>query len=100
MRPAGATLWLFAQWLRPTTNTLKANPNRLAFFCLLPRVCAGSCGFLRTSERGISVSNRHLLLSVCVFSLRPSPPRAGRSPEGSPITLIYINGLLADESSS
>ena len=32
MRPAGATLGLFAQWLRPTTNTLKANPNRLAFF--------------------------------------------------------------------
>ena len=47
MRPAGATLRLFAQWLHPTTNTLKANPNRLAFFCLLPRVCAGSCGFLR-----------------------------------------------------
>ena len=39
MGPAGATLRLFAQWLRPTTNTLKANPNRLAFFCLLPRVC-------------------------------------------------------------
>ena len=44
MRPAGATLRLFAQWLRPTTNTLKANPNRLAFF--LP---ATAClrGFLR-----------------------------------------------------
>ena len=37
-----------------STNTLKANPNRLAFFCLLPRVCAGSCGFLRTAERAIS----------------------------------------------
>ncbi len=28
---------------RFSTNTLKANPNRLAFFCLLPRVYAGSC---------------------------------------------------------
>ena len=36
MRPAGTTLSLFAQWLRPTTNTLKANPNRLAFFCVRP----------------------------------------------------------------
>ncbi len=31
MRPAWATLRLFAQWLHPTTNTLKANPNRLVF---------------------------------------------------------------------
>jgi hypothetical protein len=45
-----------------STNTLKANPNRLAFFCLLPRVYAGSCGFLRTAERGISASNRQVLL--------------------------------------
>ena len=71
-----------------STNTLKANPNRLAFFCLLPRVCAGSCGFLRTAERAISASNRHLLLSVCVFSLRPAPPSTGRSPEGTPVTPI------------
>ena len=71
-----------------STNTLKANPNRLAFFCLLPRVCAGSCGFLRTAERAISASDRQVLLSVCTFSLRPSPPSAGRSPEGSPVTPI------------
>ena len=71
-----------------STNTLKANPNRLAFFCLLPRVCAGSCGFLRTTERAISASSRRVLLSVCVFSLRPAPPSAGRSPEGSPVTPI------------
>ena len=58
----------------PSTNTLKANPNRLAFFCLLARVCAGSCGFLRTSQGCISASNRRVLLSVCVFSLRPSAP--------------------------
>ena len=88
MRPAGATLRLFAQWLRPTTNTLKANPNQLAFFCLLPRVCAGSCGFLRTAESAISASNRHVLLSICTFSLRPNPPGAGRSPEGTPVTPI------------
>ena len=37
MRPAGATLRLFAQWLRPTTNKGKTNPSGLAFFCLLPR---------------------------------------------------------------
>jgi hypothetical protein len=88
MRPAGATLRLFALWLRPTTNTLKANPNRLAFFCLLPRVHAGSCGFLRTAERVISASNRQVLLSVCVFSLRPFPPEVGRSPEGMPVNDI------------
>ena len=49
MRPAGATLRLFAQWLRRTTNTLKANPNRLAFFAyyrVFTRVPAGSCGLL------------------------------------------------------
>ena len=33
------------------TNKGKTNPSGLAFFCLLPRVCAGSCGFLRTTER-------------------------------------------------
>ena len=71
-----------------STNKGKTNPSGLAFFCLLPRVCAGSCGFLRTAERAISASNRHLLLSVCVFSLRPSPPEAGRSPEGTTVTLI------------
>ena len=82
MRSAGATLRLFAQWLRPTTNKGKTNPSGLAFFCLLPRVCAGSCGFLRTTERAISASNRHGLLSVCTFSLRPTPPSAGRSGDG------------------
>ena len=71
-----------------STNTLKANLNRLAFFYLLPRVCAGSCGFLRTTERAISASNRRGLLSVCVFSLRPSPHVAGRSPEGTTVTPI------------
>ena len=45
MRPAGATLRLFAQWLRPTTKPLKANPNRLAFFAyfrVFARVLVGS----------------------------------------------------------
>ena len=83
-----------------STNTLKANPNRLAFFCLLPRVCAGSCGFLRTAERTISASNRRVLLSVYVLSLRPFAPVAGRSPEGMPITPIKINDLRTDESIS
>jgi hypothetical protein len=81
-----------------STIPLKANPHRLAFFCLLARVCAGSCGFLRTAERAISASNRRVLLSVCTFSLRPTPPVAGRSPEGSPLTSIQINDLRADES--
>ena len=40
MRPAGATLRLFAQWLHPTTNTLKANLNRLAFFACAPSMGA------------------------------------------------------------
>ena len=81
-----------------STNKGKTNPSGLAFFCLLPRVCAGSCGFLRTAERAISASNRQVLLSVCTFSLRPAPTSTGRSPEGTPVTPIYINGLRADES--
>ena len=32
MRPAGATLRLFAQWLRPTTNKGKTKPSVVAFF--------------------------------------------------------------------
>jgi hypothetical protein len=55
---------------------------------LLPRVCAGSCGSLRTAERAISASDRKVLLSVCTFSLRPAPPSAGRSPEGAPVNAI------------
>ena len=52
MRPAGATLRLFAQWLRPTTNKGKANPSGLAFFAyyrVFARVPACSCGLRRES---------------------------------------------------
>lgn len=37
MRPAGATLRLFAQWLRPTTN--KGNPTLRGWFFLPTTTC-------------------------------------------------------------
>ena len=53
-----------------STKPLKANPNRLAFFCLLPRVCAGSCGLRRepflpsalAAEGGSHQELRHFLV--------------------------------------
>ena len=59
-----------ASFNRPQPNKGKTNPSGLAFFVyyrVFARVPAGSCGLRRT----ISVSNRHVLLSVCTFSLRP-----------------------------
>lgn len=55
---AGLFMHEFDTGFLPTTNNGKTNPSGLAFFCLLPRVYAGSCGFLRTAERAISATNR------------------------------------------
>ena len=55
MRPAGPTLSLFAQWLRPTTNKGKTNPSGLVFF-LLPRDGTGTCKSLRVLAEPRSTS--------------------------------------------
>ena len=39
-----------------STNKGKTNPSGLAFFCLLPRVYGGCCGFLRTAERTLALT--------------------------------------------
>jgi hypothetical protein len=88
MRPAGATLRLFAQWLHPTTNKGKTNPSGLAFFCLLPSVYGGCCGFLRTAERTFLSSN-NVFLSELAHSLSAyTHPNMLKSPQDSIATSI------------
>jgi hypothetical protein len=86
MRPAGATLRLFAQWLRPTTNTLKANPNRLAFFVcyrVFTRVLAdyGESDFWR-QPAGLTLRLR---------ILSPTLPTQCRPKSGRHACHTYIN---------
>ena len=72
---------------------------QLGIFLKLPRVCEGSCKFLRTSRFSPVAGKRLFLLSPGRFSLRPRSPEVARSLQRpSPLHLL-INGLRADESS-
>ena len=55
----------------PASSTIKrkTNPSGLAFFCLLPRVCAGSCGLRRAPFSTVTAG----VYSPFAYSL-PDPP--------------------------
>ena len=66
----------------PSSTKLKNQLVRqLAFFCLLPRVYAGSCGLLRTSEPGISAANRWVFSPFLRSLSAPVLSKKARSPE-------------------
>ena len=83
---------------RPTNIDAKLC-MQFGIFLELPRVCEGSCGFLRTSMFGRVARKRLFLLSPGHFSLRPRHPEVARSPQSPRLTSLYINELRADESS-
>ena len=92
MRPAGATLRLFAQWLRPTTN--KGKTNWFASWLFLPTTAC-----LRGFRRVQQVCGRGLdepmlsMVATCRNALSRSGasiPRTRQAPLNSSTSLIHI----------
>jgi len=72
---------------------------QLGIFLEVPRTCAGSCGFLRTSRQRQDARKRPLSLSPAHSSLRPRSPEVAGSPQRADSYALWINRLRADESS-
>ena len=86
----------------PASSTILKNQQgiRLVFFRLLPRVCAGSRGFLRTSPTRWPPPFRPRFALWWSIVSAAETHSMSRSPQRLAATTILINKLRADESST